>query len=396
MSSATFLTSDGAGPSDGKPLADGDPAADGSAAERRRAASDAPAEDHWSVVLKSLAPHGYHKSPPWQQELIGRVVKQMAARQKPTRGDGSQSKEAMARTIDLSALGVSADAAETFRAEEQRVARTMSELPALRARGARRAASAGAAEGAAEGAASQAREAGPDLLTQLVADRTNQVHHYVRSIQMEQLLEQDLSADLKAVRDEVHKSVTDESFAEGAAKKAAQRVEKQLMIIRKRCDALTMKRSEIASDNATTRGEIDNLRREKMTHREQVMRMQAKAEKMDHDIAFLTQQAHTALDGREKVRGKFLMAQRDMMQEREQKLAVIAELVARANALDEDHEARRAQLADSEETRRRQQYGAGRRRREASEGAEVRYGYLAAQSRGWEAEFERLQAFTGM
>ena len=96
-----------------------------------------------------------------------------------------------------------------------------------------------------------------------------------------------------------------------------------------------------------------------------------------------------------QVRGKFLIAQRDMMQEREQKLAVIAELVQRANALDDDWSVRQAQLADAEESRRRQYYGAGRKRRETFEAAEVRYGYLTAQSQGWESEFERLQAFTG-
>ena len=141
---------------------------------------------------------------------------------------------------------------------------------------------------------------------------------------------------------------------------------------------------------------IDDLRKEKMSHREQLMRMKAKAEKMDTDIAFLTHQAHAALDQREKVRGKFLMAQRDMMQEREQKLAVIAELVTRANALDDDWAERQTQIADTEEQRRRRSYGSGRERREMYESAEVRLGFLTAQSRGWESEFERLQAFTGM
>lgn len=55
-------------------------------------------------------------------------------------------------------------------------------------------------------------------------------------------------------------------------------------------------------------------------------RSPSQATKMDDDIAFLTHAAHAALDQREKVRGKFLMAQRDMQQEREQKLAVIAEV----------------------------------------------------------------------
>ena len=159
---------------------------------------------------------------------------------------------------------------------------------------------------------------------------------------------------------------------------------------------LTVKASEIGSDNSNVRLNIDDLRKEKMSHREQLTRMKAKAEKMDADIAFLTHQAHAALDQREKVRGKFLMAQRDMMQEREQKLAVIAELVARANALDDDWAERQAQIADAEEQRRRQAYGSGRKRRELYESSKVRKDFLEAQSCGWESEFERLQAFTGM
>ena len=45
--------------------------------------------------------------------------------------------------------------------------------------------------------------------------------------------------------------------------------------------------------------------------------------KMDEDISFLTSSVHSALDQREKVKGKFLAAQRDMQQEREQKLSII-------------------------------------------------------------------------
>ena len=88
-------------------------------------------EDHWSVVLKKLAPQGYQKSPQWQQEIIERVVKQMTKRSKDKRGQGL-SKEALARTIDLKALGVGPEAAEAFKAEEQRVAKAMRDLPGAR------------------------------------------------------------------------------------------------------------------------------------------------------------------------------------------------------------------------------------------------------------------------
>lgn len=90
------------------------------------------------------------------------------------------------------------------------------------------------------------------------------------------------------------------------------------------------------------------------------------------------------------------MAQRDMMQEREQKLVVIAELVTRATALDDDWSERQGQIADEAEFRRRQTYSKGRKHRENHESAEVRFGFLTAQSCGWESEFERLQSFTGM
>jgi|TARA_B100000519_G_scaffold189566_1_gene188181 hypothetical protein len=93
--------------------------------------NDGSSEDHWSVVLKKLAPQGYQKSPAWQQEIIERVVKQMTRRQKENKSAAGLSKEALARTIDLQALGISPEAAETFRAEEMRVAKSMRQLPGL-------------------------------------------------------------------------------------------------------------------------------------------------------------------------------------------------------------------------------------------------------------------------
>jgi len=46
------------------------------------------------------APQGYQKAPQWQQEIIEKVVKGMASRQKDTRGvkQSGLSKEQMART----------------------------------------------------------------------------------------------------------------------------------------------------------------------------------------------------------------------------------------------------------------------------------------------------------
>lgn len=64
-------------------------------------------------------------------------------------------------------------------------------------------------------------------------------------------------------------------------------------------------------------------------HQQFLAKQRLKAAKMDEDIAFLTQSTHSALDQREKVKTKFLAAQRDAQQEREQKLAIIKELIQR-------------------------------------------------------------------
>lgn len=84
----------------------GDGGDEGGAGGARRERREPSSEDHWSVVLKKLAPQGYQKAPQWQQEIIEKVVKGMASRQKDTRGvkQSGLSKEQMARTIDLSAL----------------------------------------------------------------------------------------------------------------------------------------------------------------------------------------------------------------------------------------------------------------------------------------------------
>jgi len=374
---STFMTDAAqAGSGDG---GDGGPQASDAPRQRR---AEGGSEDHWSVVLKKLAPQGYQKSPPWQQEIIERVVKQMTRRQKESKITSGLSKEALARTIDLQVLGISPEAAETFRAEEKRVASSMKQLPGLQP----------------ANAAAVDTDAKPEMtaLEKLIADRSNQVHFYIRAIQMEQLLEQDLEQDLRYLHEEVGAATTNEDFGRAKADSLRQRLQKQLGIVKKRCEALTMKASEIASDNSNVRLMIDDLRKEKLTHREMIQRFKAKATKMDEDIAFLTHAAHAALDQREKVRGKFLMAQRDMQQEREQKLAVIAELVQRTNTLDDDWAAKQMQLAEDEEMRRREAFKKGRHLRSALEAAEVRFGFLTSQARGWESEFERLQAFTGM
>ena len=103
----------------------------GDAEARARGPRREHSEDHWAVVLKKLAPQGYHRSPAWQQEIIERVVKKMTVKRAKSECqlDSVASKEQLARTIDLAALGVSSEAAEVFRMEEQRILRTMQDLP---------------------------------------------------------------------------------------------------------------------------------------------------------------------------------------------------------------------------------------------------------------------------
>ena len=92
--------------------------------------------------------------------------------------------QALARTIDLQALGVSPEAAEAFRAEESRVARSMRQLPVV--------ATDAMAGGGTDAGGDIDFEKEPTALEKLITDRSNQVHYYIRAIQMEQLLDQDL------------------------------------------------------------------------------------------------------------------------------------------------------------------------------------------------------------
>ena len=66
-------------------------------------------------------------------------------------------------------------------------------------------------------------------------------------------------------------SVTNEQFATNKADALRQRLERQLLIIKKRCEALTMRASEVASDNSGVRLHIDDLRKEKILHRDTVV-----------------------------------------------------------------------------------------------------------------------------
>merc|ERR1740130_2151182 len=159
---------------------------------------------------------------------------------------------------------------------------------------------------------------------------------------------------------------------------------------------LNNKASEVAAVNGNVRLQIDDCRTEKNMHKYKCEKMRAKATKMDEDTSFLTQAAHASLDQREKVKGKFMAAQRDAQQEREQKLSIIKELTERSAMLDDDWGLRESELEDMEEARKRKLYITGRLRRGELEAKETRYGFLANQVKGWDGEFQRLQAFTGM
>jgi hypothetical protein len=152
----------------------------------------------------------------------------MNRRQKYGTPGGGMSKEQLQRTIDLSALGVSPEVAETFRLEEQRVAKAMRDLPGPGGTG---------APGTKDGTSSVAADS-LSVVEKQLSDRSNQVHYYIRAIQMESLLEQDLEADLKVMRDEVGSAVKDEKFGQSKAASVRLRLERQLGIIKKRCDAV--------------------------------------------------------------------------------------------------------------------------------------------------------------
>ncbi|KAL1524719.1 hypothetical protein AB1Y20_019603 [Prymnesium parvum] len=343
---------------------------------KKHAAND-DTEDHWSAVLKRLAPAGYSKSPVWQQRIIEKVFKTMTKRQKEA-GGSHLSKEQMAHTIDLAAIGLSAEMAAAIRAEDQRVAATMRELPKFDA--------GNKSDEAAE----------PSNLAKAMAERQNKVHFYTRAIQMEQLMEQDLESDLKQIMEEMASEQADRDSGQAKALETRFKVERQLKSIHKRSESLTVKASEVTAENAVVRLKIDELRREKVGHHQLLAKMRAKAAKMDEDIAFLTQSTHSALDQREKVKTKFLAAQRDAQQEREQKLAIIKELIHRATTLDNDWGLRQAEIELAQENRRRKSYVSSRKRRADLEAAEVQLGFLVNQVKGWSGEFDRLQTFTGM
>lgn len=337
-------------------------------------------EEHWNLVMKKLAPTGYKNSPDWQKKIIERVIKKM------TRRTQDLSLSHAANVVDLGAIGLPSETAASLQAEEARIAQTMHDL----------AFSDSTRPGSGSESHSLITGGAAPLLQKQWAERNNQVHYYIRAIQMEQLQQQDLDADLQQISEAMSRAVRDAQGGDATLGQQRSKISKQLAIMHNRCSHLSVKASRTSSSNATHRLQVDDLRREKQTHRVTMERLRVKAAKMDEDIAFLTQSAHTALDQREKVKGKFMAAQRDMHQEREQKLSAIKDLVQRAKMLDGDWGLRESEIANAEETRRRRSYVAGRQRRSELEMAETRFGFLSNQVKGWDSEFERLQSFTGM
>ena len=353
------------------------------AAKKKTQGIEEGSEEHWNLVMKKLAPTGYKKSPQWQKSIIDRVIKKMAGRAKEGTGNPltqGPSKERSA--VDLAAIGLNADMASTVTADEKRFSTSMKSM------------STSPRNMASSGSVTKKPEL--DMSEKLVQEQSNKVHFYIRAIQGEQLVQQDLDADLGQMRSEVDRAVTASQGGFARMIEQTSKVERQIAIIKNRCQKLNNKASEVAAVNGNVRLQIDDCRTEKNMHKYKCEKMRAKATKMDEDTSFLTQAAHASLDQREKVKGKFMAAQRDAQGEREQKLAIIKELMERAAMLDDDWGLRESELEDMEEARKRKLYITGRLRRGELEAKETRYGFLANQVKGWDGEFQRLQAFTGM
>lgn len=354
--------------------------------KRRTHTIDEGTEEHWNLVMKKLAPSGYKKCPAWQKRIVERVIKTMSKREAEESGHDKNPKY----HVDLGAIGLSPEIVAALQADEARVQNTMARIGAANASTTRLGFQV-------EDESQVGKERAPATsLHKSMTERNNQVHYYIRNIQMEQLSQQDLDADCKQMAEEVERAMIEAEGGQSATNAMRSRVARQLSVIQDRCQALQTKASRIGAHNDRLREAINDLRKEKAMHVNSLDKLRAKAAKMDEDISFLTQAAHAALDQREKVKGKFMAAQRDMQQDREAKLSMIKELMERATALDDDWGVREMELADAEEERRRRVYVQGRLRRAELECAETNFGYLANQVMGWESEFERLQEFTRM
>lgn len=353
------------------------------AAKKKTQGIEEGSEEHWNLVMKKLAPTGYKKSPQWQKTIIDRVIKKMAGRAKEGTGNPlTQGPSKDRSAVDLAAIGLNADMASTVTADEKRFSTSMKSM------------SPGRSHMASSGNVTKKPEL--DMSEKLVQENSNKVHFYIRAIQGEQLVQQDLDADLSQMKGEVDRAVTASQGGFARTLEQTAKVERQIAIIKNRCQKLNNKASQVAALNGNVRLQIDDCRTEKNMHKYKCEKMRAKATKMDEDTSFLTQAAHASLDQREKVKGKFMAAQRDAQQEREQKLSIIKELMERSAMLDDDWGLRESELEDMEEARKRKLYITGRLRRGELEAKETRYGFLANQVKGWDGEFQRLQAFTGM
>ena len=224
------------------------PAASAPRAHAAASASDG-AEEHWNLVMKKLAPAGYKQSPDWQKQIIDRVVKKLAKKEK----EGVK-KSKSSYTVDLAAIGLSAEAAAALAQDEARVTATVRSLPAPDRMGR-----------SAPDLASVAKKT-KSAAEELVAEQNNKVFHYQRAIQMEELVQQDLESDIKAMSDEVDSAVHVSGGGVAQATWQREKVNRQVATITNRIDALNVKGSEVAAENSNTRILIDDLRKEKLQH----------------------------------------------------------------------------------------------------------------------------------
>merc|ERR1740133_899523 len=315
------------------------------AAKKKTQGIEEGSEEHWNLVMKKLAPTGYKKSPQWQKSIIDRVIKKMAGRAKEGTGNPlTQGPSKDRSAVDLAAIGLNADMASTVTADEKRFSTSMKSM------------SPGRSHMASSGNVTKKPEL--DMSEKLVQENSNKVHFYIRAIQGEQLVQQDLDADLSQMKGEVDRAVTASQRGLARTLEKTAKVERQIAIIKNRCQKLNNKASQVAALKGNVRLQIDDCRTEKNMHKYKCEKMRAKATKMDEDTSFLTQAAHAMLD--------------------------------------DDWGLRESELEDMEEARKRKRYITGRLRRGELEAKETRYGFLANQVKGWDGEFQRLQAFTGM
>eukprot|EP00306_Pavlova_sp_CCMP459_P000928 CAMPEP_0185177222 /NCGR_PEP_ID=MMETSP1139-20130426/29431_1 /TAXON_ID=298111 /ORGANISM="Pavlova sp., Strain CCMP459" /LENGTH=743 /DNA_ID=CAMNT_0027743013 /DNA_START=46 /DNA_END=2277 /DNA_ORIENTATION=- len=325
-------------------------------------------EEHWNHVMKKLAPQGYGRGPVWQKHIIERVLKRMTTRTAETVTKPLTEKQSMSPT-DLALTALSPDISYPLKTslaprKEETVPRAANAVQAS--------------------------------LRRKITQRHNKVHFYTRGIQMEQLLGQDLDTDLRHMHEEVHLTLRESKGGEMRAAEELVKAGRKEKAVANRLQVLVEKANALEASNRDLIASINDLRSERALVLNQVKRMKEKDAKMEEDMTFLANAAHSALDQREKVKVKLMQTQRDSAFEKGHKLNQLADLMAKADVLDAEYERKLAAIDEHEQARKRRAYALGKQKRQAQLQAETRAGFLQSQVVGWDSEFARLQEFTGM